>query len=140
MRKTKLILLLLAALLTGVFVGFKANDAIIRARIQRFSQMPADMPAHIAGRLTERLKLTPEQQAQVLAILRTHEARMEETRVQSRLLIDNFIEEVRIEIAQHLTPEQQAEHKRILAEMQQRRLNDHALRRALPPPPPKGGP
>ena len=64
MPKTKLILLLLAALLTGVCLGFFGNSAIIRARIRHFSQIPENMPRHITARLTERLHLDPQQQEQ----------------------------------------------------------------------------
>ena len=134
MRKTKLTLLLLAALLVGVCLGFFGNSAIIRARIQKFSQIPANMPEHITGKLTERLDLDAEQQQQVLAVFKAYETRMEETRQQRRALIDALLEEVRVEIAQYLTPEQQEEHKKMLAEMDQRHRDARALMRAFPPP------
>ena len=134
MRKTKLTLLLLAALLVGVCLGFFGNSAIIRARIQKFSQIPANMPEHITAKLTERLELDATQQQQVLAVFKAYETRMEETRQQRRALIDALLEEVRVEIAQHLTPEQQEEHKKMLAEMDQRHRDARALMRAFPPP------
>ena len=134
MRKTKLTLLLLAALLVGVCLGFFGNSAIIRARIQKFSQIPANMPEHITAKLTERLDLNDEQQRQVLAVFKAYDIRMEETRQQRRALIDALLEEVRGEIAQHLTPEQQEEHKKMLAEMGQRHRDARALMRAFPPP------
>ena len=134
MRKTKLTLLLLAALLVGVCLGFFGNSAIIRARIQKFSQIPANMPEHITAKLTERLELDATQQQQVLAVFKAYETRMEETRQQRRALIDALLEEVRVEIAQHLTPEQQEEHKKMLAEMGQRHRDARALMRAFPPP------
>ena len=134
MRKTKLTLLLLAALLVGVCLGFFGNSAIIRARIQKFSQIPANMPEHITAKLTERLDLNDEQQRQVLAVFKAYETRMEETRQQRRALIDALLEEVRVEIAQYLTPEQQEEHKKMLAEMDQRHRDARALMRAFPPP------
>ena len=133
MRKTKLTLLLLAALLVGVCIGFYGNSAIIKARIQKYSQIPENMPEHITGKLTERLDLDPEQQEQVLAVFKAYETRMEETRQQRRALIDALLEEVRLEVAKHLTPEQQAEHKKMLAEMDQRRRDNRALIRAFPP-------
>ncbi len=132
MKKTKLTLLLLAALFIGVALGFWGNSAIIRARIRRYSQLPANMPEYITNRLTERLQLNDEQRQQVLAVFLTHEDRMRETREQSRALIDNLIEEVRLEIARHLTPEQQEEHKRILEEMKERRESSRAVIRAFP--------
>lgn len=134
MRKTKLTLLLLAALLVGVCLGFFGNSAIIRARIQKFSQIPANMPEHITAKLTERLELDATQQQQVLAVFKAYETRMEETRQQRRALIDALLEEVRVEIAQYLTPEQQEEHKKMLAEMDQRHRDARALMRAFPPP------
>ena len=134
MRKTKLTLLLLAALLVGVCLGFFGNSAIIRARIQQFSQIPANMPEHITAKLTERLELDATQQQQVLAVFKAYETRMEETRQQRRALIDALLEEVRVEIAQYLTPEQQEEHKKMLAEMDQRHRDARALMRAFPPP------
>ena len=127
-------LLLLAALLVGVCLGFFGNSAIIRARIQQFSQIPANMPEHITAKLTERLDLDATQQQQVLAVFKAYETRMEETRQQRRALIDALLEEVRVEIAQHLTPEQQEEHKKMLAEMDQRHRDARALMRAFPPP------
>ena len=133
MRKTKLTLLLLAALLVGVCLGFFGNSAIIKARIQKYSQIPENMPEHITGKLTERLDLNPEQQAQVLAVFKAYEGRMEETRQQRRALIEALMEEVRLEVAKHLTSAQQEEHKKMLAEMDQRRRDDRALLRAYPP-------
>ena len=133
MRKTKLTLLLLAPLLVGVCLGFFGNSAIIKARIQKYSQIPENMPEHITAKLTERLDLDAEQQEQVLAVLKAYEGRMEETRQQRRALIDALLEEVRLEIAKHLTPEQQAEHKKMLEEMDQRRRDTRALIRAYPP-------
>ena len=140
MRKTKLTLLLLAALLVGVCLGFFGNSAIIKARIRRYSQIPANMPEHITGKLAERLDLTEQQQQQVLAVFQAYEGRMEETRQQRRALIDALIEEVRLEIAQYLTPAQQEEHKKMLAEMDQRRHDNRALRRAFPSPAPTNPP
>ena len=88
MRKTKLTLLLLAAMLVGVCVGFFAYDAVIRARIQHFSQIPGNMPEHIVARLTERLKLDTDQQAAVRAIVQSYDARLQEAREQSRATLD----------------------------------------------------
>jgi Spy/CpxP family protein refolding chaperone len=134
MRKTKLTLLLLAALLVGVCIGFYGNSAIIKARIQKYSQIPENMPEHITGKLTARLDLSAEQQQQVLAVFKAYEGRMEETRQQRRALIEALLEEVRLEVAKYLTPAQQEEHKKMLAEMDQRHRDNRALLRAFPPP------
>ena len=134
MRKTKLTLLLLAALLAGVCIGFFGNSAIIRARIKRFSEIPTDMPAHITEKLTKRLHLDSTQKEQVLAVFVAYEPRMKENREQSRANFNALLEEMRQQIAQCLTPEQQAEHRKMLAELDQRMQENRALMRAFPPP------
>ncbi len=134
MKKTKLTLLLLAALLVGVCIGFFGNSAIIRARIQKYTEVPTNMPARITEKLTKRLHLDPTQQEQVLAVFMTYEPRMKENREQSRANFNALLEEMRQQIAQHLTLEQQEEHKKILAEMDQRLQENRALLRAFPPP------
>ncbi|HRT05238.1 MAG TPA: hypothetical protein P5204_06030 [Kiritimatiellia bacterium] len=136
MRKTKLTLLLLAAMLVGVCVGFFAYDAVIRARIRHFSQIPGNMPEHITQKLTERLKLDAAQQTAVRAIVQSYDARLQEAREQSRAVLDEIFSGMRGEIAVHLTPEQQAEHAKLIAELEQRRQENRALRRALDLPPP----
>lgn len=136
MRKTKLTLLLLAAMLIGVCVGFFSYDAVIRARIRHFSQIPGNMPEHITQRLTERLKLDAGQQAAVRAIVESYDARLQETREQNRATLDALFAGMRGEIAVHLTPEQKAEHDKMVAELQQRRQENRDLRRALDIPPP----
>ena len=138
MRKTKLTLLLLAALLVGVCIGFYGNSAIIRARIQHYSQIPGNMPEHVADMLTDRLKLDVEQQQRVLAVLQAYDGRIQETRDQSRAMFDGLRREMSAQIDRYLTPEQAAKHKQILDEFDRKREEDRALRRALraPPPPP----
>ena len=133
MPKTKLILLLLAALLTGVCLGFFGNSAIIRARIRHFSQIPENMPRHITARLTERLHLDPQQQEQVLAIFVAYDTRLQETRDKSRAMYQALRDEMSAEVDRHLTPEQVAEHKKMLEELDQRVQDNRALLRAFPP-------
>lgn len=134
MKQTKLALLLLAALLAGVCIGFSVNRAIIRARIRQFTETPVNMPEHITQRLVDRLALNAEQTEQVRSVLVAHQARMEETRKQSRAMFAGLVEEMRVEIAQYLTPEQQEEHKIFLAELDQRIRDNQELIRAYPPP------
>ena len=137
MPKTKLTLLLLAALLAGVCLGFFGNSAIIRARIRHFSQVPENMPRHITERLTERLQLDAGQQEQVLAVFMAYDARLQETREQSRAMYQALRDEMSAEVDRHLTPEQVAEHQKMLAELDQRIQDNRALLRAFSPPPAK---
>ena len=136
MPKTKLTLLLLTAILLGVCIGFFTNDAIIRARIRHFSQIPENMPQHITDRLTERLTLDASQQKQVLGVLTAYDTRLTETREQSRAMFDALMQEMTAQIDQYLTPAQVLEHKKMLDELEQRRRDNRALMRAYPPPSP----
>ena len=135
MRNTKLILLLLAALLIGMCAGFYINSAIIRARIRAYNQIPANIPQHVTDRLSKRLDLTPEQCGKILATMQGYQARMDETREKSRAMFDELMAEVFVQIDQHLTPEQQAEHARIQDEISAKRRAARDMRRALTPPP-----
>ena len=134
MKQIKLALLLLAALLAGVCIGFSVNRAIIRARIRQFTETPVNMPEHITQRLVDRLELNAEQTEQVRSVLTAYQSRMEETRRKNRALFDGLTEELRVEIAQYLTPAQQEEHKNMLAELDQRIRDNRELIRAYPPP------
>jgi hypothetical protein len=135
MKKTKLALLLITALLVGVCIGFFTNSAIIRARIRQFSQIPANMPERITQRLTDRLELNAEQQKQVLAVFVAYEGRMSETREKSRAMFDTLMQEMTAQVDQYLTPSQVEEHKQMLEELDQRMRNNRALLRAFSPPP-----
>lgn len=136
MKKTKLTLLLLAALLVGVCLGFLGNRAIIRARIARFSRIPGNVPEHIVHKLTERLKLDAAQQEQVRAVVQAHDIRLQEAREQSRATFEALMADMRADVAKHLTPEQQAEHEKLIAELEQRHRQSRDLMRAMRPFPP----
>ena len=138
MRKTKLTLLLLAALLVGVCIGFYGNSAIIRARIQHYSQIPGNMPEHVADVLTDRLKLDAEQQQRVRAVLQAYDGRLQSLRDQNRAAFESLRREMSAQVEQYLTPEQATAHRALLTELDRKREEDRALRRALraPPPPP----
>lgn len=136
MRKTKLTLLLLAALLVGVCLGFLGNRAIIQARIRHFSRIPGNMPEHITTMLAKRLELNSEQQTHIRAIVQSYDARLQQAREDSRATFEGIMQEMRVEVAAQLTPEQQAEHDKLVAEIDQRRQENRALRQALHLPPP----
>lgn len=136
MRKTKLTLLLLAAVLVGVCIGFTVNNAIIQARIRHFSRIPGNMPEHITQQLAERLELDAAQQTAVRAIVQSYDGRLQEAREQSRAVLDDLFAGMRGEITVQLTPGQQAEYAKLVAELEQRRQENRALRRALREPPP----
>lgn len=139
MKKTKLTLLLLAALLVGVCLGFLGNRAVIQARIRHFSRIPGNVPAHITDMLAKRLELDAEQQNQVRAIVQSYDARLQKAREDSRATFEGIMQEMRTEVAAHLTPAQQAEHEKLIVEIDQRRQENRALRQAMHLPPPGMG-
>ncbi len=136
MKNTKLTLLLLAALLVGVCIGFLGNRAIIQARVRHFSRIPGNMPNHIATMLTKRLELDAAQQGQIQTVLHAYDARLQKAREDSRAMFEGIMQEMRADIAVHLTPAQTAEHDKMIAEIDQRRQEQRALRQALSLPPP----
>ena len=136
MRKTKLTLLLLAALLVGVCLGFYGNNSIIQARIRHFSRIPGNMSEHLTQKLTDRLELDAAQQEAVRAILLSYDGRLQEARDQSRATLDALLAGMRSEVAAHLTPAQKVEQEKMIAEFEQRRQADRDLRRAMRAPPP----
>ena len=133
MRTTNLVLLLLATLLAGVCIGFFGNDAIIRARIRRFSQIPGNVPEHITAQLTRRLALDAGQHAQVRAILERFDGRLQQAREQSRATFKALLQEMRAEVSAILTPDQQARHAVLVEESDRRHDDARALRRAVRP-------
>ena len=142
MKKTKLFLLLMAALLLGVCLGFFGNSAMIRARIRRFSRIPGNVPEHIVQKLTERLDLDAAQQEQIRAVVQAHGARLQEAREQSRATFARLLADMRAEVATHLTPEQRAEHEKLVAEIDELHRNHRDLMRAMrksPPGPDQSG-
>lgn len=139
MRKTKLILLLLAALLLGVCLGFFGNTAIIRARIRHFSRIPGNVPEHIVQKLTARLDLNAAQQEQIRAVVQAHGIRLQEAREQSRATFTGLLADMRAEIATHLTPEQQTKHAQLIAEIDAMHRNNRDLMRAMRKPPRPAG-
>lgn len=136
MRKIKLTLLLLAALLVGVCLGFYGNHAILQARIRHYSQIPGNLTEHVTQKLTERLELDAVQQEAVRAIVQSYDARLQEARDQSRATLDALFAGMRGEIAVHLSPAQRVEHEKLAAEMEKRRQENRALRRAMAMPSP----
>jgi hypothetical protein len=133
MKKTKLALLLLAALLAGVCIGFFTNSAIIQARIKKYALMPANMPAHVTQKLADRLHLDAAQQAQVLTLFMDYDSRMQATREKSQAMFDSLVAEMSTKIDQILTPAQKEEHLKLLAELDQRVRDRQGLLRAFPP-------
>lgn len=127
MKTTKLLLLLLTALLVGVCIGFFTNSAIIRARIRRYSEIRAHRSAHIIGMLTKHLALTEEQQSQIRGIVLTYETRITEAQKQSEALYKAPLEEMADAITPCLTPKQQEAYK----QMRSAHRRNHQQSRAL---------
>jgi len=131
MRKTKLTLLLFAALLAGVCIGFYVNDAIIRARVRRYSQIPANLADHISEKLAAGLDLNPIQQEQIRLLALAYEERFQDARERSRALRHEVTDDLLEQIQILLTPEQQAAYDDMMERMEARHRETRALRRAM---------
>ncbi len=132
MKTTKLLLLLLTALLVGVCIGFFANSSIIRSRIRHFSEIRAHRSAHVIGMLTEHLELTEEQQGQIRGIVLTYETQITEAQKQSEALYNAPLEEMASTITPYLTPKQQDAYKQMRSAHQRRHQKSRALVSACP--------
>jgi len=132
MKTTKLLLLLLTALLVGVCIGFFTNSAIIRARIRHFSEIRVHRSAHIIGMLTEHLELTEEQQSQIRGIVLTYETQITEAQKQSEALYNAPLEKMADTITPYLTPKQQDVYTQMRLTHQRRHQKSRALMSAFP--------
>jgi len=132
MKTTKLILLLLTALLVGVCIGFFSNSAIIRTRIQQFSEIRANRTAHVIEKLTEHLELTEEQQGQIRSVVLTYEVRITEAQEKSQALFDSPLKEMAEAITPYLTPKQRDAYEKMWAKHNQRHQKSRALMSAFP--------
>jgi len=132
MKTTKLLLLLLTALLIGVCIGFFSNSAIIRARIRQFSEIRANRSAHIIEKLTKHLELTEEQQGQLHSVVLTYEVRITEAHEKSQALFQSPLEEMAEAITPYLTPKQQDAYKKMRSTHHQRHQKSRALMSAFP--------
>ncbi len=132
MRTTKLILLLLTALLIGVCMGFFTNSAIIKARVRRYREIPTHLSEHIMERMTARLDLTAEQQQDIQKQVDLYVSQREEQCQTRKAQNTGHMAELGRGIAQHLTPEQQATFKTMMEKAGPRRQAGQDLMRAIP--------
>jgi Heavy-metal resistance len=101
-RRTRTLLLMLAVFLCGGVCGASLAVAVVVHRMRGAVLHPDRLPGRTAQRLTRRLNLTPEQQAQVESILERHHQTM-------RPMIGRQMHAMRGEIEAVLTPEQMEE-------------------------------
>ncbi len=132
MRTTKLILLLLTALLIGVCIGFFTNSAIIKARVRRYREIPAHLSEHIMERMTARLDLTAEQEQDIQKQVDVFVEQREEQRRTRKAQNAGHMAELGRGIAQHLTPEQQVTFAAMMEKVGPRREASRDLMRAIP--------
>jgi hypothetical protein len=122
----------LAILGCGMVIGAGATVLVGRRLLNPPSKQPAQISRAIAGHLSRRLRLTPQQQRQVRDIIREHMERVNDLRNQSRRDAEQELDAMRDDVAKVLTPDQ----------ARAWRQEYERLRRLRPPPPPggRGGP
>jgi len=133
MKTSKLVLLLLTALLLGICIGFLANGAVIRARIRHFSEIREHRSEHILNMLTQHLQLTEEQQGQIRGVVATYETRITEARQKSEALYNSPMEEMSKAIFAYLTPEQREAYEKMRTKQHSRHRKSRTLMSAFPP-------
>ena len=131
MRTTKLILLLLTALLVGVCIGFFTNSAIIKARVRRYQEIPAHLSEHIMEKMTGG-DLTEAQQLEIQKQVDDYVQQRKEQRGIRKAQQAERMAELSRKIAQHLTPEQDEQFKVMMEKVGPRRKASHDLMRAIP--------
>jgi len=132
MRTTKLILLLLTALLIGVCMGFFTNSAIIKARVRRYREIPTHLSEHIMERMTARLDLTAKQQQDIQKQVDLYVSQREEQCQTRKARNAERMAELSRGVRQHLTPEQQTQFKAMMEKVGPRRKASRDLMRAIP--------
>jgi Spy/CpxP family protein refolding chaperone len=132
MKTTKLILLLLTALLVGVCIGFFTNSAIIKARVRHYQEIPSHLSEHIMEKMTAGLDLTAGQQAAIQKQVDLFvEQRGEQCSTRKAKNAEQMAEMSR-GVLQHLTPEQQMQFKTMMEKVGPRRKASRDLIHAIP--------
>jgi len=122
--RTRTLLLMLAVFLCGGVCGGGLTVAAVARGVRDVVRHPEQLPERTAHRLTQRLDLTPEQQAQVRSILEQHHQSM-------RPAIGRQMRAMRAEIEAVLTSEQ----KQRWESMFERRRRKAPRNRNAPPEP-----
>jgi len=127
--------LILALVIFGGGFVVGAGTAVVVAvrRVQHAIHHPEEAPARMTARLKRKLDLTDAQTVRVLAILTERQEAFQAIRreVQPRVLAE--LEQTRDQIAAALDPPQQAQWRRMYADLRARWLPD-------PPPAPASAP
>jgi len=123
-------------------VGIATGSALTVAWHSHFSQPPGaqQMKKHLLDRLTERLKLTPDQQAKIEPILTDADNQMQSIHHDEIQRMTQIYEKTNSEIAAILTPDQQAEMQKMVKEFQASHDRDHMFPGHGKPKPPHDGP
>ena len=97
---------LVVTFITGVFVGGVGGRLMLRMHPER--RLPPPRADFLVKRLDRALDLTPQQEADVTRIIRTHHERMDAVWSGVRPQIRREVEETNAEIERVLNPEQRA--------------------------------
>ncbi len=112
------------ALLAAVFLAGGAAGWALRESSDHDSRGRGRGPDAMVAYLTRELKLTPAQSDSVRAIFARHRPEIEALWAQVRPRFDSIKTRVRTEIDTQLTPEQRAQHRRLVEEAEHHRRGD----------------
>lgn len=103
-----LVLVFAAGVATGVFAG------AWHAHRQFTGRHGGHMAAHIRARMQHELKLTPQQLEQLTPVLDETAKKLQEIRADSARRVSETITHAHEQLASHLTPEQQADLRKMV--------------------------
>jgi Spy/CpxP family protein refolding chaperone len=112
------------ALLAAVFIAGGAAGWLLRESTGHDNRGRGRGPDAMVAYLGRELKLTPAQSDSVRAIFARHRPETEALWAQARPRFDSIKTRVRAEIDAQLTPEQRAQHQRLIEESEHHRRGD----------------
>jgi len=100
---------MLVTFICGGIVGGGAMLKFIDTRVQEAIHHPERMPGRVAARLTRRLELSEQQQAEVLEILNRRQQELFAVRGQFQPQVEGILDGIEVDISAVLDAEQKAQ-------------------------------
>jgi len=116
------VLLALVIFVSGAVAGAAVTVVTLRHKAQTAIRNPEKVPAQLAAKISERLRLDPAQEAAVRKILAGHQAALSGIRRGASPQVQAEIDELQREVAAVLTPQQAARWNRWVEQRRKRWL------------------
>ncbi len=105
----------------GALFGSIGTGMYIKNRHVQLREKPTAKAAFIVDRLTRKLRLTSDQQAQVERIVQKHQIQIATLRLTHRAQVRHILDQIMTEIQTILTPDQQRKMEPILNKLEKKR-------------------